>query len=72
MQQWTQEFSGTIRQERGGGIGRGWDEDGGGARDWTTQGAMSLRVARTVDLAYWTDIPLTMDANMSEVMTFEA
>ena len=25
---------------------------------------MSLRVAWTVDLAYWTDIPLTVDVNM--------
>ena len=30
-----------------------------------TQGAMSLRVTGAVDLAYRTDVPLTMDANMS-------
>ena len=28
-------------------------------------------MAGTVDLAYWADIPLTVDANMSKVMTFE-
>ena len=30
-----------------------------------------LRVARAVDLANWTDIPLTMDADVPEVVTFE-
>ena len=32
---------------------------------------MSLRVAGVVDLASWTDIPLTVDANVSKVVTFE-
>ena len=36
-----------------------------------TQRAALLRVARAVDLANWTDIPLTMDADVSEVVTFE-
>ena len=30
-----------------------------------------MRVAGTVDLAYGADIPLTVDADMSEVVTFE-
>ena len=30
-----------------------------------------MRVAGTVDLAYGADIPLTVDANMSEVVTLE-
>ena len=30
-----------------------------------------LRMAGAVDFAYWTDIPLTMDVNMSEVMTLK-
>ena len=30
-----------------------------------------MRMATVVDFAYQTDIPLTMDVNMSEVMTFE-
>ena len=30
-----------------------------------------LRMTRAVDFAYWTDIPLTMDANMSQVVAFE-
>ena len=39
--------------------------------DWAAQGATSLGMAGMVDLAYWADIPLTVDANMSKVMTFE-
>ena len=35
------------------------------------QRATSLRVARTVNLAYGTDIPPTVDADMSEVVTLE-
>ena len=35
------------------------------------QRAASLRMARTVDFANRTDIPLTMDADMSEVVTLE-
>ena len=35
------------------------------------QGAVSLRMAGAVDFAYWTDIPLTVDAEVSEVVTFE-
>ena len=31
-----------------------------------------MRMARTVDFANWTDIPLTMDADVSEVVTLEA
>ena len=34
------------------------------------QRAVSLRMTRTVNFAYGADIPLTMDANMSEVVTF--
>ena len=37
----------------------------------TAQGATSLRVAGTVDFAYRTDIPLTVDTNMSKVVIFE-
>ena len=35
------------------------------------QRATSLGMARVVDFVYWTDIPLTVDANMSEVVTFK-
>ena len=41
-------------------------------RDGAAQGTASLRMAGTVDFAYWTNIPLTMDANMSQVVAFEA
>ena len=37
----------------------------------TTQRAASLRVARAVNFAYGADIPLTVDVNMSEVVTLE-
>ena len=30
-----------------------------------------MRVTRAVDLANWTDIPLTMDADVPEVVTFK-
>ena len=34
--------------------------------------AASLRVTRAVDFTYWTDVPLAVDANMPQVVTFEA
>ena len=52
-------------------LGGGRRRQGGRVRDWTTQRAMPLRTAGAVDFAYRTDIPLTMDRNMSEVMAFE-
>ena len=36
-----------------------------------TQRATLLRVAGTVDFAYGADIPLTVDVDMSEVVTLE-
>ena len=63
--------SGTWRRDRtrlGGGGRRGRR----GTRTRMTQRATSLRVAGTVDLTYGTDIPLTVDADMSKVVTFEA
>ena len=37
----------------------------------SAQRAALLGMARMVDFANWTDIPLTMDVDMSEVMTLE-
>ena len=38
----------------------------------TAQRTTLLRMAGAVDFAYWTDIPLTMDASVSEVVTLKA
>ena len=37
----------------------------------TAQGATLLRMAGVVDLAYWANIPLTVDMDVPKVMTFE-
>ena len=36
------------------------------------QRTMPLRVAGAIDLAYRANVPLTVDVNVSEVVTFEA
>ena len=61
---------GTRRRDRtrlGGSQGR----RRGRVRTGVTQGAVRLGMARTVDLTNWTNIPLTVDADVSKMMTFE-
>ena len=53
-------------------LGGGRRGGGGRARTRAAQGAAPLRMAGAIDLANRTNVPLAMDADMSEMVTFKA